>query len=354
MSDGHQSATNSHDAFIAANLPIANCAHDLPHYNPQLSDDDLLDDDDDDDLADDRSFNEESDGVTDDSDDSESEDGTAPDAVLDADHPICYYTSQRGKEKISCAGYRYVGHRVLHDGSKSVRCVEKDCKGRIHINNGEFTAITDHDHDPDLILIEIDHARAVMRNEAITHPLIAPIDVFNSATVNMSDAARVEINYQACRDHITSIRRRHFGTLSEPTSLADLSIPEPYQFMPSGEKFLLFDTGSAREDARILCFGTNGGVQFLKSVHLFHFLLKQNFKKNVRPLTTEQGRQRRRHFQVGAFSVLSALGLAPPRQRLVCARTLLSPSCQVGRVLPGSHFRAQEDRFSLPHQAIFC
>ena len=58
--------------------------------------------------------------------------------------------SQKEKEHIITAGYRYRKHRVNADGSVSWRCFKRDCQGRIKIVQEDTrTLITEHNHAPD-------------------------------------------------------------------------------------------------------------------------------------------------------------------------------------------------------------
>ena len=56
--------------------------------------------------------------------------------------------SQKGENHKTHKGFFYRLDRILINGAESRRCVEKKCRGRIHVMKNDIQITGNHDHPP--------------------------------------------------------------------------------------------------------------------------------------------------------------------------------------------------------------
>ena len=106
---------------------------------------------------------------------------------------------------------------------------------------------------------------------------MARSDINSRARTNVTESpgmvvAQVMKNYPASvaalmttdRDEkrmIRKVRHRLMGNHNEPSSRADIVIPDNLGMTYEGESFVLFDLDEGRSDQRIIAFATNANIE---------------------------------------------------------------------------------------------
>ena len=74
--------------------------------------------------------------------------------------------SQKGENHKTHEGFIYRLDRILNNGAESWRCVEKKCRGRIHVMNNDIKITGNHDHVPDPANIEMKQSLLEVRRRS--------------------------------------------------------------------------------------------------------------------------------------------------------------------------------------------
>ena len=150
-------------------------------------------------------------------------------------------TTKRGKEKLIHRGYGYVVDKVGKDGVVYWKCEEKDalsCKGRMRTRHGLVTAVTgNHTHAPDAMRGDVAKVRDQVSSRAATsqestHQIVtAAVNSASPATVGCLPSESV-LKRTAQRTRV-----RAGNAPPNPTSLAELVIPQEYTTTANGDDF---------------------------------------------------------------------------------------------------------------------
>jgi hypothetical protein len=183
--------------------------------------------------------------------------------------------SQKGKHLLLNDGFRYRKARVNSNGSTSWRCVEANCKGRLKVHDNDSTIITEHSHPADLAQNEAAKSVAEMRRRA-AEGLEKPRQIIQHCTGGISlEAARQLPTYTASQRTIERKRKRTQQPYLNPTTVAEIIIPDALRNTLRNAAFVLWDSGEDDVN-RILMFGTEENLDILEQHR--HWFMDGTFK----------------------------------------------------------------------------
>ena len=175
--------------------------------------------------------------------------------------------TQRGREKVIFRGYAYVKDKNGPNDVSYWRCERKDelfCKGRARMCSGKIKALVgDHNHAPEVERKEVATVRdciAVHSQETVE----STSQIVTSVLAQASFAAVVQLPHtkslkrQSQRDRI-----RVQNVPPNPGTLQDLQLPDNYKNTIDGDIFLLYDSGPAAAENRMILFCTEVNLNLL-------------------------------------------------------------------------------------------
>ena len=175
--------------------------------------------------------------------------------------------TQRGREKVIFRGYAYVKDKNGPNDVSYWRCERKDelfCKGRARMCSGKIKALVgDHNHAPEVERKEVATVRdciAVHSQETVE----STSQIVTSVLAQASFAAVVQLPHtkslkrQSQRDRI-----RVQNVPPNPGTLQDLQLPDNYKNTIDGDLFLLYDSGPAAAENRMILFCTEVNLNLL-------------------------------------------------------------------------------------------
>lgn len=179
-------------------------------------------------------------------------------------------TSQRNREKFPKNGFLYIFDKLSADEKTEFwRCEQKrHCKARVHVVNHEVVkCINTHNHEPSAAKVAADKIVTKIKKRAV-ETQESTCQVINECIQNTDVACQGALpNQQALKKLIRRKRNEINQAPSNPTTLADLEIPECYKMYESEpgtfENFLLADSGSGAE--RILIFGRQRNLEIART-----------------------------------------------------------------------------------------
>lgn len=186
---------------------------------------------------------------------------------------IQFVTSKRGCPQLYIDGYLYSKDKETNE-KIIFRCVkyqksQTNCKARIHLDldNQIIKDSSNEDHNHPGQAAEV-KGRAIVQNitkSALDNLNLNPKAIIAQAATEVTDAVAAQMPF--VRTISRSIRKKRQVQREDPpipAKLSDFEVPENIQKLPSGENFLLCDTGKDDEN-RILIFGTQKGLKKLKN-----------------------------------------------------------------------------------------
>ena len=175
--------------------------------------------------------------------------------------------TQHGREKVIFRGYAYVKDKNGPNDVSYWRCERKDelfCKGRARMCSGKIKALVgDHNHAPEVERKEVATVRdciAVHSQETVE----STSQIVTSVLAQASFAAVVQLPHtkslkrQSQRDRI-----RVQNVPPNPGTLQDLQLPDNYKNTIDGDLFLLYDSGPAAAENRMILFCTEVNLNLL-------------------------------------------------------------------------------------------
>ena len=160
-------------------------------------------------------------------------------------------------------GYGYIRHRALKDNiTKSWKCMDKTCNGRLHTVGSEVVIITEHSHFPDPAEIEKRKFRSNLKQRAVIADEVPRQTILACQRQITREAAVAIPLYAANQRCVNRQRQARRPQMAEPFKLTGFTIPEALQKTYSGEQFLYHDSGSENPN-RIIVFATLPALDLL-------------------------------------------------------------------------------------------
>ena len=179
------------------------------------------------------------------------------------------FNSCNGKINKSYRGFAYRLDRTLKSGIKSFRCVNRDCKGRIHVEGDVTTVREQHNHVPDPAGMEVKHLQSEVRQRATTsHD--TPRLIIQESQANLTDEAVAKMpQYKTLQRTVQQKRKVDGAPTLNPNNVAEIDITDTLKQTLRGDNFLLHDSG-ADDPQRFFIFGTAANIDILKAnLHWF-------------------------------------------------------------------------------------
>ena len=179
-------------------------------------------------------------------------------------------TSERKKDKASIQGFIYTLNRKSHDVEYWVCEKRGICKARLHTHNNQVVKPTDpskiqseHSHGSDISRVDMlkgyTNLKGIARNsDSSTRTLLA-----NSVEGMTAECVNKLPTLDSVKRTIRRCKRRQEEFYGNPSSCAEIIIPDKYKFTLNGDNFLLFDSGEG-DIYRMMLFGTSKFLSILK------------------------------------------------------------------------------------------
>ena len=194
-----------------------------------------------------------------------------------------YIETTKGKRKLVHDGYYYVKQKQLASGAINWECEKRrgkgtginssQCKAKLQILNDVILKEThEHSHAPDVTRAEVLRTKNAIKRQA-TGTQDTAQQIITAVAQGISQEVATQL------PHIRSIRRgirrkRQGDAPAMPADRASIQIPDKYKNLPTGERFLQYDSGAT--DNRILIFATDNSLQLLSSSD--HWFMDGTFK----------------------------------------------------------------------------
>ena len=187
-----------------------------------------------------------------------------------------YVKSQKGHDLLVFRGFTFRRERE-HNGTIYWKCTDyriAKCNGRVNVMDGRIIKSTSHNHVPDPAKIQ---ARAVINQikdrakstQEATHQIVA------ISTSSLSSAVCGQLpTVPLIKRTIQRARQHNNLPLTNPTSLTELELPEPFTQTINGHPFLLYDSGPSNN--RILLFSTQRNLDLMTQCN--HWYADGTFK----------------------------------------------------------------------------
>jgi hypothetical protein len=189
--------------------------------------------------------------------------------------------SQQGKPMILYEGFSYRFHRLLADGeTASYRCPQRNCKGRIRVNDDVVEFLTDHEcgaPNPAKNAMK-KLCSTVKKRAADTEEAPRTIITASQGNLTVEEAAAVP-SYTALQQRIERKRKRDNRPYPEPATVADVDIPQELRRTETGQDFIFFDSG-ANDPRRFIVCATQGNIDVLRRER--HWFVDGTFRVSPR------------------------------------------------------------------------
>jgi len=145
---------------------------------------------------------------------------------------------------------------IMHNGRGNVNGVS-ECKAKIKVKNDVVVgSLHEHTHAPDSARCEVLQVRQNITKRAVETEE-TPQQILGREMQNLSEGASVQmVPIQHLRLQVRRKRQAIHAPQPLPTARATIELPDEYKKLPTGENFLLFDSGVG-DINRILIFGTD-------------------------------------------------------------------------------------------------
>ena len=179
-------------------------------------------------------------------------------------------TSEKNKAKATIQGFIYTLNRKSHDIEYWVCEKRGICKARLHTNNNQVvkptdpsTISSDHSHSSDVIRVDMlkgytNLKRIAANSDSGTRTLLA-----NSVEGMAAECIIKLPKLDSVKRTIRRCKRGDEEYYGNPSSCAEIIIPDRYKFTLNGNSFLLFDSGEG-DMYRMMLFGTTKFLSILK------------------------------------------------------------------------------------------
>lgn len=181
-----------------------------------------------------------------------------------------FLATNKGRRELIHKGFRYQLERstLLKDIYKCVNYYKTKCYGRAHVSGEEVLVTIDHNHAPDAQSVSVRETLTDLKARAVTSQETPSLVVAN-VIANRTQVAKAGLPKEKhLKKTVRRTPKKHNILPTTPSSLKDLIIPESFQKLNDGRKFLFFDSG--QETERILIFSTERNLDLLERATVWH------------------------------------------------------------------------------------